>query len=248
MAKKKKNRGSYIGEIERDLSTLETELLRWNEQINLVSRRDTARTIAGLMRQCCETAASIVQMLEESQWWPAGLAYLDIGSGNGFPGLVWKLYLDRGGTPVPSALIEPRVKRAWFLERMARMLGMKELHVACRRWEDTVRAGEEERTISDNTRLVLISMKALKKSDAEVLEVIQERVRQGAAKITDLWICRFEPREVENESGGKGLLDPATTRTDDGQRMFEKRDRVRLGDRGASAVGAVLNVTRYRRI
>ena len=63
--------------------------------------------------------------------------WLDIGSGAGFPGLVVAALTDR-----PVWLVEPRKKRAEFLERAAHLMGLAEkVRVECARIEEvTMRA------------------------------------------------------------------------------------------------------------
>ena len=101
-----------------------SEVLRWNESINLVSRRDTEAQLDGLLAQCDDALAAWRRAAK-----PLGLAadgrdvlYLDLGSGGGLPAVVWHERLVAAAGRLRTVLVEPREKRAWFLERVARQL------------------------------------------------------------------------------------------------------------------------------
>jgi 16S rRNA (guanine527-N7)-methyltransferase len=98
-----------------DTRTLELyveEIVRWNPQLGLVSKRNTPQVIARLFRESVAlwdfvTAAAA----------PAGEAIgrvVDIGSGAGFPGLVWSM-LDPG---LSVELLERRARKVTFLDRV----------------------------------------------------------------------------------------------------------------------------------
>jgi len=93
----------------------ETACLRFAElviqeqaQQNLVS----AATLATMWARHIVDSAQLIDLAREEGLWA------DIGSGAGFPGMVVALLTDR-----PVALIEPRRKRAEFLERAVVDLG-----------------------------------------------------------------------------------------------------------------------------
>ncbi|MEK7703563.1 MAG: 16S rRNA (guanine(527)-N(7))-methyltransferase RsmG [Myxococcota bacterium] len=69
--------------------------------------------------------------LEVLCWWQGG-SLVDIGSGAGFPGV--PLAIARPEAPV--TLLEPRRKRASFLEVVRAELGLRNLTVICGRVED----------------------------------------------------------------------------------------------------------------
>jgi len=96
------------------------ELLKWNPQLGLVSKRQPTETVAKLIQQSVElydftvahTSAPVSQVL-------------DIGSGGGFPGLVWKL-LDPS---LQVTLIERKERKAGFLGRVAHRLSVPGIEV-----------------------------------------------------------------------------------------------------------------------
>lgn len=92
-------------------------------QQNLVSRA----TIDSIWRRHVVDSAQLVPSAKDV---PAGM-WIDIGSGAGFPGMVAALLCDRA-----VMLVEPRRRRATFLEQAAASLGLGgRVTVACRRIE-----------------------------------------------------------------------------------------------------------------
>ncbi len=88
-----------------------SELLEWNSVLGLVSRKDPLGACERLLFESIELG----QLLEVEH----SVRAADVGSGAGFPGLVWALT-----TPsLEMVLIERREKRALFLERTSRTLG-----------------------------------------------------------------------------------------------------------------------------
>jgi rRNA small subunit methyltransferase G len=95
--------------------------------------------------------------------------YIDLGSGGGFPGLVWHdvFAQDPRLTPVfmGTDLVEPRTKRAWFLEQASRAMGLDHIEVVEESWTPAVSSCSE----FGEPELTLISMKALHLTDEQVL-------------------------------------------------------------------------------
>jgi hypothetical protein len=126
-------------EIRDPLSIYRRELLRWNVHTNLVSRENPDRQVAQLLDQCAAAWEALVAGL--SALAPAAaedlargsFGYVDIGSGGGFPGIPW-LLAGMLAPPVVSCLVEPRAKRAWFLERVTALAGLESTGVLAARW------------------------------------------------------------------------------------------------------------------
>ncbi len=124
---------------EDPLAIFRRELLRWNARTNLISRDDPDRQLSRLLDLCSAAwgalAAGLVSLAPDAA---ADLArgnygYVDIGSGGGFPGIPWLL----GGMrppPAASCLVEPRARRAWFLERALGLTGLDRTGVLAARW------------------------------------------------------------------------------------------------------------------
>ncbi len=199
------------------------EIRRWNRQINLVSRFRGEANLAILTRDCWEAAESIPRLLSRfsyptspglvantpllvetpdtrSSRFPA-VVYIDIGSGAGFPGVVWHIWLQRHlaaqeCTSPPSLqtiLVEPRQKRAWFLHRVIRLLELEGVVVGEGRWEEH---GQEwsSRAFQATRTLWLVSLRALKMSDTTVIS--GWRKVSGLSRLGSddrLLICRFRP-------------------------------------------------------
>lgn len=100
------------------------ELLSWNPRIGLVSKQDTVNVLARLISKSVSLWDLFVDRVPEMKP-PAGLTVVDIGSGGGFPGLIWKL-LNPG---ISVTLVERKEKKAFFLEKSAALLGVDSLHI-----------------------------------------------------------------------------------------------------------------------
>ncbi len=99
------------------------DIVTWNDRVGLVSRRATTAVLDRLVRQ----SALMYQFLLENL--PAAstsrddkdLRVVDVGSGAGFPGVVWKL-LQPG---LSVTMIERKQKKATFLQRTIKTLDLK---------------------------------------------------------------------------------------------------------------------------
>jgi 16S rRNA (guanine527-N7)-methyltransferase len=97
---------SHSGEL---LAAFLSEVLQWNPTLGLVSRKDPVAACERLLFESLELARELG--LEHGR-------IADIGSGAGFPGIVWAAGFPR----VEVSMIERREKRALFLERTCRTL------------------------------------------------------------------------------------------------------------------------------
>jgi hypothetical protein len=133
-------------------------VLRWNQQINLVTRKDPDKILDRLLVQCREGFEAVMSLGLES----GPVAYFDLGSGGGIPGIVWHACLQDRGLAPQTCLVEPREKRAWFLDRLRGIVGLPNFTISEARWGD-----------DDLDTLVapvgLISLKALKLTDTDIL-------------------------------------------------------------------------------
>jgi 16S rRNA (guanine527-N7)-methyltransferase len=126
------------------LATLAT----WNQRVNLTGARTPAERVAILVAPVVPVAADLV----------AG-RLLDIGSGNGSPGLVLALLRD----DLQVTLLEPRTKRWAFLREAARAAGRPGVIVAKVRHEayqgppaETVTVRALRLSLRDLRRLVTV--------------------------------------------------------------------------------------------
>ena len=172
--------------VEDMMAAYRTELLRWNSSINLVSRQDTESRVDALLRQCRDACSLLLEAAEPLNIGTVGdLLYLDVGSGAGLPGYVWNLVLAQSGHDPATWLIEPRDKRAWFLRRIARR-GDLTIRVLQGRWGEVF---PPEPLAPDR---VLVSFKALRMSDPEVLAGLKSFC---CGPETELTIARFCPHD-----------------------------------------------------
>jgi hypothetical protein len=183
----------------RPLSPLELyrqELLRWNLQISLVSRERPGSRVTALLELCHACRRALSPAIEEiapvtSADFAAGrFGYADLGSGGGLPGIPWRLADVNEGPPAETWLVEPREKRAWFLERVIRQLGLADTAVSRGRW------GEEQLGPPDHPvpPVWLLSLMALRLADPEIVSGWERAVagRPGANGAT-LLIARLRP-------------------------------------------------------
>jgi 16S rRNA (guanine527-N7)-methyltransferase len=102
-------------------------LLQWNDKINLTAIRDPLEI---LYRHFCECMYAAVAVPVEH----GRLA--DVGSGGGFPGLPLKILRP----DLRLFLVESSIKKVTFLAEVTRELGLKDVQVLARRYEEL---GEE---------------------------------------------------------------------------------------------------------
>jgi 16S rRNA (guanine527-N7)-methyltransferase len=91
------------------LASFLSEVLQWNPTLGLVSKREPIAACERLVLESLELAR--VLNLTRGR-------IADVGSGAGFPGVIWALNLPE----VEVTMIERREKRALFLERACRTL------------------------------------------------------------------------------------------------------------------------------
>ena len=102
-------------------------LLLWNEKINLTAIRDPLEI---LYRHFCESMyASVAVPVENGR-------LADVGSGGGFPGLPLKIIRP----DLRVFLVESNLKKVTFLAEVIRELGLRDVQVLMRRYEEL---GEE---------------------------------------------------------------------------------------------------------
>ena len=185
--------------LDERLDRFRAAVLRWNRSINLISRVDPDHQVTALIAEC-QAALSLL----EGPGGPAalagsglgrGLAYADIGAGAGFPGIVWCLTLAAAGRLSRGWLVEPRERRAWFLARSVRDLGLHLVEVVPARWGDwaarnAITHGLGE-IAADHPHL-LLSLKALRLDDAGIVGGLPPPGPRGPASVV---VVRFLPRD-----------------------------------------------------
>lgn len=166
---------------------LRAEILQWNPTLNLVSRQDTENQLNRLIEQCDAGFDLVAAKLPSLDLVPGGLAYADVGSGNGLPGLLWSSALLALGASGPHWLVEPRGRRAWFLARAIRIAGLPTASVVAGRWGDPLR-------MASTPEDMLVSLKALRLTESAVLEGLARAFKGGEGTVTlpqRLAIVRF---------------------------------------------------------
>jgi len=107
-----------------DIRTYITELLRWNEKINLTSAKGPGEV---LMRHVLDSLVPLAQLSGVRR-------LLDVGPGGGFPGIPIKIFRPS----LSVVLVEARRKKAAFNQHVVDRLGLDGIEVV---W---ARLGEEE--------------------------------------------------------------------------------------------------------
>ncbi|MHB8078816.1 MAG: RsmG family class I SAM-dependent methyltransferase [Candidatus Krumholzibacteriia bacterium] len=177
------------------LAIYRRELLRWNARTNLVSREDPERQVSVLLEQSTAAWGALAAGLGELA--PAAaedvargsFGYVDIGSGGGFPGIPWLLSAMRP-RPDVSCLVEPRARRAWFLERVLLLTGRKDTGVLAARW------GAEPLPIDPAAApgTWILSLMALRLTDPQVLSGWRRSAPDsGAGTAPRIVIARIRP-------------------------------------------------------
>ena len=145
------------------------EVLRWNNQVSLVSRKDPEKTFDRLMVQCREGLGVLLAADPVGLIGAPDIRYFDLGSGGGLPGVVWHVMMVQRGVAPRTTLVEPREKRAWFLDRLRGLEGMPDYAVLQTRW-----GAERTSPAPGPGAVTLISLKALRLTDREILEGLAE--------------------------------------------------------------------------
>lgn len=101
--------------------------MQWNDKVNLTAIRDPLEI---LYRHFCESMYAALAVPVEN----GRLA--DVGSGGGFPGLPLKIIRPE----LRVFLVESSIKKVTFLAEVTRELGLKDVQVLARRYEEL---GEE---------------------------------------------------------------------------------------------------------
>ena len=179
-------------DLDRRLGAYAAEVVRWNRQINLVSRQDSARRVDELVSQCRIAGAVLGDEILGDWDTVEPTAYFDLGSGGGLPGIVWHLLFGERFPALCTTLVEPREKRAWFLERQAVLAPGRPLAVHCGRWGE----GPGPAVGTPAPGQILISLKALHLPDPVVLQGLEPAPGSAAlAAGARIVIARFYPPE-----------------------------------------------------
>jgi len=222
------------------MGQFQQELVRWNRQINLVSRKDTSSRVARLISQC-RGAWQRLNDEELGAWTADGLTwYFDLGSGGGLPGYVWHLLLAGRFGRLESLLVEPREKRAWFLGRLNAITPETVVGVGHGRWGDVAQKGAK----APNN--VLISLKALRLSDFEVLDgLISACGSVGLPVGCEVVIARFYPPEQQWTSELALELGASGENIELGASVFQAKAQRVLSPGPGQDFGAALVVSSY---
>ncbi len=184
------------------LDILRAEVLRWNKSFSLVSRQDPTGMTDELIEECVSAGEVLLDRLAQEG---RSVHAIDLGTGGGFPGLIWCRMLqdhaDLGDLDVRGGdLVEPRAKRAWFLERTGRLMGCDGLRVHEASWGSRMTPAPSP----IDTDLVMISMKALAMTEEQVLEGL-DRFAGGGCRSSLVVVRMVSSCEVSGLVSDLGL-------------------------------------------
>lgn len=198
--------------IDAVLRRYKDEVMRWNAGFSLVSRVATLDRLDNLVAESVSSYEALMESVlpaaESSFPGPAAAYhYADLGSGAGIPGLVWHLLsgeLGFGGREhVGSILVEPRHKRAWFLERAIEVMGLRDIRVGEDQWGPrTALCGDD----LPASMTGVVTMKALRLTDEEVIAGWRRYRRDVRAADDSLVICRLHGRSRGLDDDLRGRL------------------------------------------
>lgn len=100
------------------------ELVTWNPRLGLVSKRETPSVIVHLIRQCIDMWDFVEDHVEWNLF-TVPFRVVDVGSGGGFPGIIWKLL----EPDLHLTLVERKNRRAFFLGRVVEQLDLSDVDV-----------------------------------------------------------------------------------------------------------------------
>jgi 16S rRNA (guanine527-N7)-methyltransferase len=100
-------------------------LVKWNSRMNLVGPSTWLEILETLIQDSWHLA-DLLQTLD-----PQPAKTLDLGAGAGLPGIPLRVFWDAG----EYLLVEPRQKRAIFMEQAVANMGLPRTRVSCRRME-----------------------------------------------------------------------------------------------------------------
>ncbi len=185
--------------LDRCLEVFRQEILRWNRQINLISRVETEDRLDGLFAQCVAGGEAVLSWLQAQNVVKgpgSSLLYYDLGSGGGLPGVIWNQLFSSVFPKTQSFLVEPREKRAWFLDRVSKIDSIFPYGTLNGRWGEVEASLCSENEAGESPLVVVISLKALHLDDKEVLSGLL--VAQGELPHSFyVLIARYYPPEQE---------------------------------------------------
>jgi len=121
--------GELSPEVRGKLHLFIGEQLRWSKVIHIVGKNDAEKTLADQISDSLAMLRFARALFAAEKGAPAFTGpVIDIGTGFGFPGFVWKIVDD----DLPVTLVERKEKAATFLERLAFSLKLAGLTIVRR--------------------------------------------------------------------------------------------------------------------
>ena len=155
----------------------------WGTKLNLVSNPNKDSVMAEHITDCVQAYECLAKNLSPDT--STSLPIVDIGSGAGFPGIVWAIL----NPSTKTYLIEPREKRVTFLRHVALKLPLKNVEVICSRFEDLPREQLPERCLFTSRALGY---------DADLTDALLKDVAANGS----VWAVMSGPESLEKLRNG----------------------------------------------
>ncbi len=105
---------------EKHLDLFLEEILKWNPQLGLVSKQTPFDVLDRLIRQSIDAWNLASPRVE-----PHVPAFVDVGSGGGFPGIIWAMI----SPDSRGLLVDRKERKAGFLERVVSLSGFQQIEI-----------------------------------------------------------------------------------------------------------------------
>ncbi len=173
----------------------ESLLKKWNNKINLVSKKSLSEV---WNRHFLDSAQLISHCNPENRFW------LDFGSGAGFPGVVLAVVLRDKGIKTDIVLVEKNKTKALFLEELKRRLGLS-FEVICENIKEIKPLKADiisARAFSSLENLLLVSNYHGKKNSVSLF-LKGKNIREELDKTFKMWFFQYDIIESISSTEGK---------------------------------------------
>ncbi len=184
------------------------EIVRWNRALGLVSKRSTEASLKRLVRQSVGLWDFLAGECDRSRDIRPDRV-VDIGSGAGFPGVIWKLLRPE----ITVVLVERREKKVLFLERVRTILQLEGIEIA---------SGDAAELVERQTSYESFDVAVTMAVGGPAIASTAERFLRGSG-----YYCTVRPKEEEIPDHIGSHLELAQTLTTDSGRfcLYRKGER-----------------------
>lgn len=185
------------------------ELFTWNPQIGLVSKKDPEGTVIRLIR----LSINLWDYTEQTSGFTPGpepVRFMDIGTGGGFPGFIWKTIKPE----LEGCLVERKDGKVKFLERVIRNTGWSGLKAVAADVRDLHHDPEYQQSFSVVTMLAV-------KPPGELAQAIEAFLKPKGFFST---VRSSNQKIIEDKLGESLVLQDALTSDEGIFVLYQKED------------------------